>query len=278
MLERTQSRLERAERIRERRRRSLRRRSILLSLLLIIFVGASIWLSWQPYVRISSVVAVNADQSIATLAQPALTGSYLYIVPRDSTFFVPARAIRTAVLAAHPEIAALSITHKDATTLQLKATERVAVGSWCGLKESPGLPAYCYYFDAGGYLFTAVDVASSSTPAPLNSFILYDSLAETTQEPLRATLSQASDLPSAFDFARQITNLGGQVTSVTIADNGEITDQLASGTSIVYVLGQEQAAFAELASAKSTYNLSDGSVAYIDLRFPGKIYLKTNAK
>ena len=52
---------------------------------------------------------------------------------------------------------------------------------------------------------------------------------------------------------------------------------MTSGTRITYVLGDEQNAFAALSSAQSDFNLSDGSVDYVDLRFDGKMYLKKNA-
>ena len=92
-------------------------------------------------------------------------------------------------------------------------------------------------------------------------------------EPLRATIADANALPAAFDLARQIGTFGSRVSDIVIRGD-EADDLLASGTRVTYVLGTEQDAFTALTSAKSNLNLADGSLEYVDLRFPGKVYLK----
>ncbi|MDO8566972.1 MAG: hypothetical protein Q7R58_02365, partial [bacterium] len=59
-----------------------------------------------------------------------------------------------------------------------------------------------------------------------------------------------------------------------VIHDGEVDNNLASGTRITYVLGREQDAFTALVSARENFNLADGSVDYVDLRFDGKVYLK----
>ncbi|MFZ2500984.1 MAG: hypothetical protein WAW90_03320, partial [Minisyncoccia bacterium] len=88
-----------------------------------------------------------------------------------------------------------------------------------------------------------------------------------------STLPNADAFPSAFDFARQLTTLGSPASRVAFHD-GEVDDYLVSGTRITYVLGNEQNAFTALVSAHKNFNLADGSIEYVDLRFDGKVYLK----
>lgn len=256
---------------RSRRRRRIAVAAIVLSALL---VGGVIYELHQPALRISKVTIYGADQSLSSFAFDAMRGSYLGIIPRDSTFFFPASAIRANILAAHSDIAAVSIFRDGFTGLSIKPSERVGIARWCGLQPTPaggfhGSDEYCYVFDANGYIFAA---ATSSIPV-INSFALYDPLSGNTEEPLGATLASEAQLPGTFDMARQLAALGGAVERIVI--RGDEADQLLkSGTRITYLLGDEQNAYTALVSAKENMDLADGSIDYIDLRFPGKMYLK----
>jgi hypothetical protein len=247
--------------------------------LVCILIGLGVWGLWQPVVRISQVAVVNGDQTLSTYATDAMRGRYLGILPRNSTFFVPMSAMRSAILAAHPEIAAVSIYHTGLNSIAIKPDTRTAVARWCGLSPTLGVPEYCYLFDPNGFVYEALPEAlASSTPATttqvtLNTFKVYAPLVGDAQEPLRATLSQADELPAAFDFARQLSTVGASVTSIVIHD-GEIDDLLTSGTRVMYVLGKESDAFTALKSVGAQINLADGSLEYVDLRFSGKVYLK----
>lgn len=276
---RTLSRARATERLGDRRRRGRRRLYVALAVLVCILVGFLVWGLWQSAVRISQVSVVNGGQSLATYATDAMHGRYLGFLPGNSTFFVPESAMRRAILAAHPEFAAVSIYHTGFNSIAIKADIRTAVARWCGLSPTPGVPEYCYLFDPNGYVYEALpEELASSTPlvaasVTLNTFKVYAPLVGDAQEPLRATLTQADELPAAFDFARQLSALGATVTSIVIHD-GEIDDLLTSGTRVMYVLGKESDAFTALKSAGTQVNLADGSLEYLDLRFPGKIYLK----
>jgi len=256
--------------LRARRQRLRRRLLVGLLFLLLVLAGLADYGLWRKGVRISHIGIVGADPALATLAQSALAGTYLGIIPRDSGFFIPSSAIREAILAAHPEIAAVSVRHDGLDGIIVKADMRVPVARWCGLSPTEGVDEYCYLVDANGFVFSAADASST----PLNPFKVYvPLLGGTSTEPLRASIAHADVLPSTFDFARQLSTLGSTVTSVIVNDD-EVSDVLVSGTRITYVLGAEQQAFAALVSAKGQFNLSDGSVDYVDLRFPGKVYLK----
>ena len=261
------------ESLRARRKRARTRLLVLLLLLLVVIVGALFWLAWQPYFRISSIEVFDADQSLASYAQTALACSYFGIIPRDSYFFVPEAKIRTEILEANPDIAAVSIFHAGATSLSIKASERTPIARWCGTTydESASTSpqsSTCYLFDAGGYVY-----ATATNDTGLNSFTVYQALTASSSDPIGATLASASQLPDAFAFARQVSALGSPVESVVVRSD-EVDDLLESGTRITYVLGQEQQAYSALDSAKGTMDLSDGSVDYVDLRFPGDIYVK----
>src|SRR3989344_3267565 len=86
-------------------------------------------------------------------------------------------------------------------------------------------------------------------------------------------LWQRARLSTPSDFARQLDTLGSPVTRVVLRGD-EVDDYLVSGTRVTYVLAHEQEAFTALVSGRANFNLADGSIDYIDLRFDGKVYVK----
>lgn len=258
-----------SERLVERRRLRRRRLLIAFCILLLLLLAAAMWGLWQSSVRISNITVYGADASFSEYAKNAMQGSYLGIVPRDSTFFFPASHIRADLLAAHPDIAAVSIFRKGFTGLSLKIDYRVPIARWCGRAPTPGVDEYCYLFDASGLIYAT----AATTTQTLNTFSLYAPLEGNGLEPLHAGIARAERLPSLFDFARQLDTFGSSVSHVVLRDD-EVDDILGSGTRITYVLGHERDAFTALVSARDTMNLADGSLEYVDLRFDGKVYLK----
>lgn len=258
----------RGARLTERRRRRRRRGvALFLGLIFLLAVGAVYGLR-QDAVRIS-LVAASGDERLAEYARSAMQGNYFGIIPRDSIFFFPAGRIRSAILADYPDIAAVSIARNGLTAISITPVKRAAVARWCGLAPTPDVEEYCYVFDANGFVFAA----SATTTETLNPFALYAPLEGETLEPLRATLAHAERIPTIFDFARQLGARGSPVARVVIRGD-EVDAALLSGTRVTYVLGNEQNAFAALVSADENFNLADGSVDYVDLRFDGKVYVK----
>jgi hypothetical protein len=223
----------------------------------------------QSAVRVSAVHVVDADASLAVYATDAMRGQYLGIIPRDSVFFFPEERIRADILADHSDIAAVSISHTGLTGISIKISARTPVARWCGLAPTAGVEEYCYVFDANGFIFATV----ASSTKTINNFALYASPEVETLEPIGETIAYAQKLPATFDFARQLSTLGSPVTHVIIRGD-EVDNLLASGTRITYVLGHERDAFTALVSARDKFNLADGSIDYIDLRFDGKVYVK----
>lgn len=278
------SSVERAsERLAARRRSKRRRARIVLGVLILFICGGAIYGLQQSAVRISHIQVFGADPSFAGIAQAVMRGSYLGLIPRDSTFFFPASRIRSDIITAYPSVAAVSLFRDGLMGLSIKVDNRFPVARWCGANTPPqaaiSTPSEgCYVFDASGFIYatTSVDTMDSPQAAqPINSFIVYAPLSESSapESPIGTTLSNARKLPTTFDFARQLTALGSPVITLIIRGD-EVDDYLASGTRVTYVLGDEQNAFTALTSARANLDLADGSIDYIDLRFGGKIYLK----
>ncbi|MFA5942525.1 MAG: hypothetical protein WC798_02530 [Candidatus Paceibacterota bacterium] len=262
-----------SERLAERRRLRRRRVCVAFVILLLLLLATAVWGLWQSQLRISHVqifgLPPDRQAQAAEYVTQAMQGSYGNAIPRDSILFFSATRIRNDLLAAHPEIAAVSIFRKGLTGLSIKIDTRVPVARWCGLAPTKGVEEYCYFFDAKGYIFAA----AATTTQTINPFMVYAPLVGETLEPLRATMVNADKLPSAFDFARQLATFGSPVERI-IFRGEEVDDLLVSGARVTYLLGDEQNAFTALVSARENFNLADGSIDYVDLRFGSKVYVK----
>lgn len=267
MLERALSGERSNERLAVRRRTRHRMGLIFFLILLLLLLTATIYGLRHSAARISHIEVISVDASLSGYATSRMQGNYFGIIPRDSIFFFPEESIRADILSSHNDIVAVSILRNGFTGILIKADYRVPVARWCGISKTIGVEEYCYFFDTDGLIYSA-----ATTTQPINSFVVYNAL-PVDDDPIGLTLPFAKDFPAIFDFARQLSTLGSQVVSVAIHD-GEVDNRLASGTRVTYVLGREQVAFTALVSARNNFNLADGSVDYVDLRFDGKVYVK----
>jgi hypothetical protein len=277
-------------------------------LLGVVLIGVFLFvLSW-PSVRISHVTIYGSDQSLAILAERAMQGTYFFGIPRNSTFFVPESRIREILLTEHPDIAAISLFRSGLNGLSIKVDYRVPIARWCGVPLASTTPALlvssevvlapdkaCYLFDANGFLYAASSVAfvmpsitetsatstsvasadagANASDGTLTPYVIFDALKPGQEGIVGRSLSDAAHLPPIFDFARQIRMLGAEVKSIVL--RGDEADLfLVNGLRITYLVGMEQHAADALFSARSDANPSDTTIQYIDLRFPGKVYVK----
>jgi hypothetical protein len=116
----------------------------------------------------------------------------------------------------------------------------------------------------------------------VNPFVIYESLSSASSTssspvntPVGTNLPNATNFPTVFDFARQLATFGSPIDKIVIHDDQEIDFYCKSGTRITYMLGNEQNAYTALSSASTHINIAKGTVEYVDLRFPGKIYIKS---
>lgn len=246
-----------------------------------------IYFAWRPGLRIQAVTASGPGSDISQ--QVALTeigGTYLHILPRNSIFFYPQAKIRTAILDSVPEAAAVSLQRDSFSSIHVTTIPREESFIWCGTSIDTPEPSGCYDADAEGFIFKLDTPAASSTASSTASgaqpnsahgevriFTSLDRDITNGQSPIRAHAASAKYLPNALKFVDAMRTLGAPVSALAI--RGDEADLWLNGpTRITYVLGQEKEAADVAASALPTLKLTDGSIQYIDLRFPGKAYVK----
>jgi len=240
---------------------------IAFSVLVLLVIAAVFYALWLPMFRMHEVVASGPHaEDVRSIALGRLQGTHLFIVPRNSLFFIPEREIRAHVLDAFPDVEAVSISADGLNTLTLTSAPRAEAFVWCG--PAPELSdGTCYEANAQGLIFAE---AASSTA----SLKVYSSLVGSTGDsPLRAHIAYASRIPDALRFVKAMQQLNAGVTSLAIRDD-EADLYTAAGTRITYVLGREEQAAGIAASIFPQLNLNNGSILYVDLRFDGKGYFR----
>lgn len=264
----------------KQRRSTTRNIALALTMLVVVAgVGGIVYLLWQPSVRVANVSADGEHASgIAMLTRQTLTATYFGIIPRNSIFVYPEREIRKVLLDAYPDISSLSISRSGFNSLSIKTNARVTAFWWCGTPsvEAP-VDSTCYESDAEGFIFAPVEEgAVLATSTALSTLRIYGELAAASSSasyPLRAHMQHVESIPNALRFVHAMNNLNIPIVSLSI-HNDEADVITPAGTRIIYVLGHEEDA-TELARATfSTLNLIDGSIQYVDLRFPAKVYVK----
>ena len=264
-------RAESREPLKKRRKKTQKAFFIVVGALVLVLIAISFYLVWLPAFRISSVTASgpHADEA-RLLAQRTLEGTHAFILPRNSLFFIPESDVRTRILAAHPDIEAVSISAAGLNELSIKTLPRAEAFVWCGASAELA-DGQCYSANAEGLIFAPVPLEVSSTSEALRIFAAIEG--QQGETPVTARISYASRIPEALRFIKAIQTLGANVVSVSFrADEADLYTE--AGTRITYVLGREQEAVGIAASVFPQLSLNDGSVSYVDLRFSGKAYFK----
>lgn len=275
------------EPLRERRRKAT---MLVVWTVLFVFLAMSasvLYGLWRAEVRVVTIEAPSEYQeSFERIVEEAMDGTYGYIVPRDSVFFFPQKEIRRALMEAHPEISAISIHRSSFTSLSISLVLRTTAFWWCGTPSvASAEDETCYKADAEGFIFARLpleaymggEVASSTIPTgtTLRIYADIDSASTTDSSYLRARIKDLSELPNILAFVKELKTLS--LIPVSLAIRGDEADLfLPSGTRLTYVLGDEVNAFSLLSTVADSKNVifSDGSIRYLDLRFPPKIFLK----
>ena len=288
------SQAQRRESLKERRRKQRRIFFLGLGVLGLILIAGLVYLLWQPFVRIESVSAEGPNAEEAKLvAERAIEGTYLYVLPRNSIFIFPEGSIRRQILSTHPAITAVSIQRTGFTSIAVRNVPRTSAFIWCG--PSAASSSSCYQADAEGFVFApeegtaavmvAVEMNALTEPTEAAAKVVEDVDMSVLRvyaplvgegeagTPVRAHVIGASRLPDALRFVKAIKALGVGVVSVEIRED-EADLYTPEGTRITYILGRERAAADLAASAFPSLKIPAGAFEYVDLRFEGKVYVK----
>lgn len=264
------------EPLKVRRARAKRIFLVTLAVLGLCGVLGLFYVFWLPALRIQTVTAEGPRAaSIIESAQGELSGTHLWIVPRNSLFFIPEGDIRARILEVHPEVMAVSFKSSGLTGLHVVGVPRMSAFLWCGESKEMSVSP-CYDTDPDGLIFSpytgGVPVASSTL-----HLRMYAPIDGNTLEPVRGHIKDTASIPNALQLARALKAMNANIAELALrADEADF--YTTGGTRITYVIGRERAAVELAASSFPQLSLNDGSIEYVDLRFEGKIYLKRHGE
>jgi hypothetical protein len=263
---------------RKRKRQSIRYAVLIL---LVLLVAAAFYAIWLPTFRVQSITATGPRAETAIQAAKAKTqGAYWFIIPRNSVFFYSEEGVRTAILDAIPEASAVSLSRSSFSSLDIRITGRAKSFVWCGISiDMPPLDGICYEADIEGRIYRPAEkqipvgtTTQQTLQTEVRIFGGLDRELTASSSPINARVVHADLIPNALKFVDAVRELGAPVS--TLAIRGDEADLWLSGPiRITYVLGHEEDAALLAASTLPSISLTDGTVRYIDLRFPGKAYI-----
>lgn len=249
-------------RLRERRRRVRRLFVMALGVVSLLLIAGILYGLHRNAVRVQSVVVSgvegNLKDDVERIVLREIEGSWGFVIPRNSIFFIPKTTIEQTLLYEVPKLGQVAISRHGFQEIEVEAASRAAVGVWCPSEEDSS----CYRFDTDGFLFErAFREEGVRVVAPL-AF---------PGDPLRNTLISVS----AWQKIALVSGaLPEPVRAITFREPDEVDIILASGTRVTYLFGSEDSARAYIGSTLATSALSIGDLEYIDLRFLPKVYVK----
>jgi hypothetical protein len=120
--------------IKKRRRRRIIRVSVTL-VSIIVLVIATIVIARLKQFQIATIEVTGTQvidpAAIEKVADTVLDGSYAWVIPKRTVFFVPTGMIHDAILKAWPRIASIDIERTSLTDLHITIDEHQAAYLWC---------------------------------------------------------------------------------------------------------------------------------------------------
>lgn len=146
------------------------------TLITFIILGAFFWL---PQIRVATVVVqgtrIEQPEDLEKIALEHLSGSYFYLLPRNSIFIYPAREIERVIKDTYPRIMNVTVQYRSATSILISVVERMPQALWCVDAAS------CVFLDNTGFAFARAphfsgsvffEIAASSTAPKISTPVL----------------------------------------------------------------------------------------------------------
>jgi len=281
---------------REMQKRRLRRLLIFWGVVFLSVAGALVALLHQPFVTVQNIVVkgneLTRTEDIEQAVEEAMSGSYGFVVPKRSIFFVPTGQIEQALYERFPRFDEVEVNRTGPTSLAVNVHERRADMLWCvdsALAATSTDPSdardECYFLDPTGLVIAR---APYFTPG-----IFFELYTEPLSEPLgkqpisqkdldnlrhlAAVLPEAlRSLPDSPYYPDHVQVKGGEyivtVASRTI-DRAAWQLRLSAEQSAVDIVANLRSVLSSEAFI-ADYAARGGAVDYMDLRFGKKVFYK----
>lgn len=259
------------QRSRLRERRRSRRNIFLIGAIVVSFfvLGGMMYGIHHPVLRVDIVVITGEEavpeQEIKDAVEETLSGSWFFLIPKNSIIFLPKRSLTHALLANIPRLGEVTISRTSFRSIEVRVSERVPVGTWCEQEEEVNTQSFCFLFDSKGFVFARTfTVEGMYMTAPLRD----------DGEPLQNMLISDGAYPRIEEMVRTVEVLMSGVKSIAFRVPDEVDIILHNDTRVTYLFEKEEDARAYLGSTVLSEAFHPETIAYIDLRFLPKVYVK----
>jgi cell division septal protein FtsQ len=260
-----------------RKRRRIVAASVVAGAAMLIF-GALVWLSHAQFMRIDKVVVsgertINAN-AISNTVLEDLSGSYLYLFPKNNIFLYPKFKTQQHLLEQIPTIAKVSIEAKDFHTLQVTVNERARKALWCGTNANA--PSACFWLDEDGLAYSATSDLKLPNEATSTYMHYFGTLVGASPRQF-LTSEQFRALSALIDaLAQQQPSIA--IKSVEVDSVGAVRVEYDNGFELLFNLSAAGAdvyqRFVLALSSEAFSGHKLGDFQYLDLRFGDKLYYK----
>lgn len=261
---------------RKRERRLVFRALVIFAVLGLVVSGIS-YLSFLEAIQVRTVSVRGATESsvsaLTAMATELMAKPNLRIFSRNTIFSYPKQEIRDKAVSYSPRIKDVEIKAEGLHEIVLAVTERTPVALWCGPYST------CLYMDADGFSYEQVgDVSDDAATGTLVRFINTH-----VDLPVGTTTVEASELHNMLGLVDELGARGHAVQKIYITEDGDAEFALKENTRLIMTPGDDIKGIMERfvalfgdADVKARYDA--GTLAYIDMRFGNKVYVKSGAK
>ncbi|TAK57605.1 hypothetical protein EPO17_01470 [Patescibacteria group bacterium] len=269
----------------EKRKKVMFQRLIVSVISVVCIVGSIIFIFHQPNFRIDTIRVTGAvslsESEVKGVVEKVLTGSYLYVIPRNNTLFYPKQEIVSILHGTFLKILSVEIKRDGLRGVSISVQERSPYALWCGshVTVSSLDNAKCYFIDSLGLVYAESPVFSNDV------YMHYYGGAIGNGNILGAHYLPVVDFRNLDQFVRTLVSVGVETKHIRVYD-GDV-DMYVLGKadlsptvlrfSITQPYTKSLSAFNTFISdqtASSTIQKYLASVEYLDFRFGNKIYSK----
>jgi len=259
--------------LREKRRRQRVLMGVLSALGVVVCIGATIGLSWLPFVRIQSIEVSGTNtlsiEALRDIAAQEIKGAYAFVYAKSNIFLYPKGKITNALTSSFPTLGDVSVRAKNFQTIEIAVTERTPVALWCG--ETHASSSQCFLMDESGLVYAPAVVFSGDV------YKQYFGALATTSLPRQYLTREQFKSVSAFVEELQ-TKQALPINTIVVDGVGDVQATNPSGFSLFFSLeddaGDVLERFVLAKAAEPFVNRSFSEFEYLDLRFGDKLYYK----
>ena len=270
-----------------RRAKMFRIKMVLLGLVIISIIAIFAWLLRLKDVVIYDVVitgnSITKTEEIKDIVDEHLHGSYLYVIPKNSEFFLPKRAIKTDIENTFTRIKSVEVTVLGGDAISINVEERRPYALWCGdsyinTEENLG---NCYFIDDSSYVFAKAPDFTGNIFFKYFGILLGEETTTSTA-PLGKEFMSKAEFDAISVFLEAFEEIEYIPVSFTRVQDGDFSVRMESGVEILY--GHNTRLSVVLDNLESIIvsdlfiDLEQEQIEYIDLRFGSKVYYKLHGK